>query len=239
MAEGVLQEVTGGIIINAFNQLGGNYEEAVTNAKSMGSIDSWVAWQAAQTAVVGATAAAIPGAHLATLPVDVAILMHKMAWCSWGIGGLMGCNVEGKLDLALILGLWSEAITKEDVETILAGGMVLGGALATAVTVASSPVLAAKIAAKTAAFGTSVLATRLGFTTIANPLGQMSGFLAQQLVQHFAAKIAIKLAKVGASRAFLGFVPFIGPIVGGTINVIFVRAIANSAKEYYQLKKGS
>ncbi|HCI81475.1 MAG TPA: hypothetical protein DHW02_17505, partial [Ktedonobacter sp.] len=79
-----------------------------------------------------------------------------------GIGGNMGCQVEGKLDLALILGLWSGSITKEDVESMLVGGMVLGGALATAVTITTSPALAAKIAAKTAEFGTSMLAQKFG-----------------------------------------------------------------------------
>ena len=239
MADMVLQEVTGSIIVNAFNQLGGNYEEAVTRAKGFSSVDSWVAWQASQAAAVGATAAAIPGAHLATLSADIAILIHKMAWCSWGIGGAMGCDVEGKLDLALILGLWSGSIKKEDVETMLVSGMVLGGALATAATVTSSPALAAKIAAKTAEFGTTVLAQKLGLKTVAGSLGQVSGFMAQQLMEHFATKIAAKIVKVGATRALLGFVPLIGPIVGGTINIIFVRAIAESAKTYYQLKKFS
>lgn len=238
MAENVLQQTTGEVVIDAFNLLGGNAEGAVSSAKSFSSVNSWTAWQATQAAAVGAAAAAIPVGHLFTLPADVAVLMHKMAWCSWGIGGMMGCQVEGELDLALILGLWSGSITKEDVEMMLVGGVVLGGAVATAVTVTSSPTLAAKIAAITAQFGTTIVAEKLGLaTTVAGSLGQVSGLLAQQLMQHFAAKIAAKIAKVAASRAFLGFVPLIGPIAGGTINAIFVNAIADSAKTYYQIKK--
>lgn len=239
MAENVLQQTTGEVVIHAFNLLGGNAEGAVSSAKSFSSVNSWTAWQATQAAAVGATAAAIPVAHLVTLPADVAVLMHKMAWCSWGIGGKMGCQVEGELDLALILGLWSGSITKEDVEMMLVGGVVLGGALATAVTITSSPALAAKIAAMTAQFGTTMLGEKLGLGAAAGSLGHVSGLLAQQLMQHFAAKIAVKIAKVAASRAFLGFVPLIGPIVGGTINAIFVNTIADSAKTYYQVKKCS
>jgi len=239
MAEATFQQVSGDVIISAFNVLGGDYNKAVEKAKTCSSVDEWVMRQVTQAAAIGATAAAIPGAHLAALTVDVAILMHKMAWCSWGIGGNMGCQVEGKLDLALILGLWSGSITKEDVESMLVGGMVLGGALATAVTITTSPALAAKIAAKTAEFGTSMLAQKFGLKLVAGSLGQASGMLAQQLVQHFAAQIAAKLLKITASRAFLGFVPLIGPIAGGTINVLFVRAIADSAKTYYQIKQHS
>jgi uncharacterized protein (DUF697 family) len=239
MADSTFQGLTGEAIVNTFKTLGGNSAEAERKAKEFSSVDSWVTWQATQAAVVGGTAAAIPGAHLVTMAADIAILMHKMAWCSWGVGSVMGCEIEGDLDLALILGLWSGSITKEDVETMLVGGVVLGGALATAMTVSSSPALAAKIAAKTASFGTTVMAQKLGLKMIAGPLGSVSGFVAQNLMQQFAAKIAVKIGKVAASRVFLGFVPFIGPIVGGTINAIFVNAIAGSARTYYELKKNS
>ena len=238
MTDSTLQGVTGDAIVNTFKMLGGNADEAVRKAKEF-DVDAWITWQATQAAVVGGAAAAIPGAHLVTVTADIAILMHKMAWCSWGVGGTLGCNVEGDLDLALILGLWSGAITKEDVETMLVSGVVLGGTLATAMLVGNSPALAAKVAAKTAAFGTTILAQKLGLKTFAGSMGQMSGFIAQNLIQHFAGKIAVKIGKVTASRVFLGFVPLIGPIVGGTVNVIFVNAIADSAKTYYELKKRS
>jgi hypothetical protein len=39
-------------------------------------------------------------------------LLHKMAYCAWGIGSILGCKVEGKDDLQYILGLWSHAITE-------------------------------------------------------------------------------------------------------------------------------
>ncbi|HCI81474.1 MAG TPA: hypothetical protein DHW02_17500, partial [Ktedonobacter sp.] len=86
MAEATFQQVSGDVIISAFNILGGDYNKAVEKAKTCNSVDEWVMRQATQAAAIGATAAAIPGAHLAALTVDVAILMHKMAWCSWGIG---------------------------------------------------------------------------------------------------------------------------------------------------------
>jgi hypothetical protein len=104
-------EISSGIILKAFEILGGDPVSAVQTAKGYTSKTSWMLSQAGQTAGAGAVAMAIPGVHISALVADVSYLLHKMAYCSWGIGELRKCVVLGKPDFANILALWSGAVT--------------------------------------------------------------------------------------------------------------------------------
>jgi len=105
------------LILQAFTLLSDNSGEAASKAKqNYNSTDSWRASQAWQAAIAGGSASVIPVAHLATGVAETVYLLHKMAWCAWGIGGLYNCVVEGKDDLQYILGLWSHAISESQIQ---------------------------------------------------------------------------------------------------------------------------
>jgi hypothetical protein len=112
-----MAEKTGSqLIIEAFTLLSDDSREAASKAKrNFSSIDDWRNSQAWQVAIAGGGVSIIPVAHLAAGVAETFYLLHKMAWCAWGIGGLRNCVVEGKNDLQYILGLWSHAISESQV----------------------------------------------------------------------------------------------------------------------------
>jgi hypothetical protein len=129
------------IVIDVFNLVGGNPTTAITSAQNYSSVSTWITSQAAQTATAGGVAMALPGFHLAALAADVTFLLHKMAYCCWGIGEIRECVVLGKSDFQNILALWShaasidelphKAITKYALQkTVGMGGIMVGGLLA-------------------------------------------------------------------------------------------------------------
>lgn len=99
-------------LIASFDTLGGDPQSAVNNAKGW-QLNDWVNWQKAQVAATGAGAALVPGVHLAAATADMAILLHKMSYCCWGIGAIKGCQVFGKGDLINILDIWTGTEVKE------------------------------------------------------------------------------------------------------------------------------
>ena len=69
--------------------------------------------QTGQAATAGVVALTIPGLHIPAVAADLAFLIHKMAYCCWGIGEIRGCKVLGISDFQNILALWSGAATIE------------------------------------------------------------------------------------------------------------------------------
>jgi uncharacterized protein (DUF697 family) len=50
-------------------------------------------------------------------------------------------------------------------------------------------------------------------------------------------KVAGKIGTKVAAKAGAGIIPFVGGVVGGTINVYFVRSITRAADDYYAEKR--
>lgn len=103
-------------IIEAFTLLSDQSRAAASKAKqNYRSVDEWRTSQGWQVAIAGGGASLIPVAHLIAGSAEMLYLLHKMAWCAWGIGGLRHCEVEGKDDLQYILALWSHAISESQI----------------------------------------------------------------------------------------------------------------------------
>lgn len=105
-----LQEQLAEAIIIAFDDLGGNPQDAIESAKKHDSLQSWTNQELAMTGLVGGIEMAIPGWHALTIPAGIAFLMHKMAYISWGIGAIKGAYVIETAqfsDLRNILTLWA------------------------------------------------------------------------------------------------------------------------------------
>jgi len=105
-----LQEQVAEAIIIAFDDLGGNPQSAIEDAKQHDSLQSWTNQELALAGLAGGAEMAIPGLHTLTIPAGIAYLIHKMATISWGIGAIKGAYVietAQHSDLRNILTLWA------------------------------------------------------------------------------------------------------------------------------------
>jgi hypothetical protein len=184
---GIAASITGDVVSQAFDLLGGDPEAAVDAARGW-SYAGWVTSQAGQAAVAGGLATAVPWAHIPALVADMAFLMHKMAYCSWGIGEISDCVVLGKADFLNILALWSgasrleelpyRAVSKAALEAALVGGSIIVGGLTVA----------------------AVLGTAAGQKLLVKVAEKVGEVAAQQLLAKVASKGAAKAALAGTGQ---------------------------------------
>jgi hypothetical protein len=227
--------ITANVVVDAFDAMGGDPRSAVKSARSFPSISGWTAWQVTQAAVVGGIAMAIPVAHVPALVLDVALLIHKMAYCCWGIGSIHRCRVDGKDDIALIMAYWAKDLKETELSALISTGLV-----GTAIT-ASGPAFVSTVAGMAASeFGTAAgigLFSKVGLKGVAKPAGKAVGAVAGKAMSKAAAKIAAKIGAKFAVKGCMGLVPFVGPLVGAGVNGYFVKDIADAADFYYKTKK--
>ena len=88
-----LQEQIAVAITSAFEELGGDANQAVEAARHHSRVDDWVQQETAKIAVAGGVEMAIPGIHALTIPAGITFLLHKMATISWGIGAIKGAYI--------------------------------------------------------------------------------------------------------------------------------------------------
>jgi hypothetical protein len=107
-----LQEQVAEAIVIAFDDLGGDPQDAIDAALKHDTVASWRQQETATIAVAGGAEMAIPGFHALTIPAGIAFLIHKMAYLSWGIGAIKGAYVVETAqysDLRNILTLWANS----------------------------------------------------------------------------------------------------------------------------------
>ncbi|MAU10004.1 MAG: hypothetical protein CL607_09305 [Anaerolineaceae bacterium] len=107
-----LQEQIAVAITSAFEELGGDANQAVEAARHHSRVDDWVQQETAKIAVAGGVEMAIPGIHALTIPAGITFLLHKMATISWGIGAIKGAYIvetSQYSDLRNILTLWANS----------------------------------------------------------------------------------------------------------------------------------
>jgi hypothetical protein len=174
---------------------------------------------------------------------DVAFLLHKMAYCSWGVGGLLNCDVEGKADFSLILQVWADDLSETELPAAILTGTAAGAfaivAAQQGVSAASTQLAgkaAGKIASKTVNVATMELARKLGMKTSAKAAGKVAGTVSGRLAEKAATKIAAKIGAKLAAKGVAGFLPLVGPAVSASVNAYFVNDIGNSATTYYRAK---
>jgi hypothetical protein len=236
----VSMAVTGRIVVRAFDLLGGDPSKAAKAAERFTNVKSWVRWQTTQAAVAGAGALAIPAFHLVGIGADVAFVMHKMAYCAWGIGKIMGAPPYGKPDLAIILALWSEAIEEKDLPAFIAVSMV-EGALAEELVNRRGSQASERIASYAALHEQELTEGRrliqagagLSATSLGKTMGRNAGITTGAVVRRYGTRIAGALAPKIVSKAIGGFVPVLGPVIGAGINTRFLSTLADSAESYY------
>ena len=189
----------------------------IYNGAHSETLSSWKTRQNAMVTASGAAAVSIPGLHLAGMAADVAFIINRMGTASYGVGAIIGYdneygNILEEEDFHLVLAYWAD---DEDVAEAMKGKTAaslsskLGGKLMSKE--------AAKVLTKTMLASASHLATKkLGGKLLAKP----------------AAKFGAKFVGKGAA----GFVPFLGAVVGGGINLWLLNGIQDSAEEFYRDK---
>lgn len=223
------------IIVNAFNKMGGNYHDAVSAGSDFDTVAGWITWQASQAGLVGAGAMFVPGVHLAAIVADMAILLHKMAYCAWGVSGVLNVKCDGKDDFAIILGLWSNAIKEDELPEVIAGSGLTAGAAVGMATFAPKVTEKALIkgTGQVIGAGGTAVGKKIGLKSSAKGLGKLTGKLGEKIAAKVAGKITAKLS----AKSLAGFIPFVGPVIGGGINAYFVSSLGRSAEIYYTKKK--
>ena len=222
-------------IVDTFNCLGGDPSTATKSAQHHASIWTWKMSQAGQAGLAGAAAMAVPGPHAIMILPDILFLIHKMAYCCWGIGALHGCTIETKADFSVILAIYTGVVTEDVLEWSVVGGSVTGvGLYAAHIGV---PAFAGKLTGS----AVSVAAGNAG--GVLSSFGPLISVVAEKFAAKLTAKIMTKVAwkatAKSASDLVSGCVPCIGPIAAGAINAYFVYSIADAAEKYYAAKKAA
>jgi hypothetical protein len=199
-------------VSGAFDGLTPNHSDIYESAIKY-SLGDWRALQSSLVTGSGALSVAIPGLHLVGIAADVAFLMNRMSVCSYGIGAIIGKdrglgNILEPEDFAIVLARWGGDESVSDA--------AIGKACAD---------LAGKVGGK-------------GVTKIlAKTMAEKGGIL---LGKKLAGKVGVKVgAKFGAklgTKALAGWVPVLGAVVGGGVNLWFITEIASSAESWYRIK---
>nr|MDT0660768.1 hypothetical protein [Micromonospora sp. DSM 115978] len=228
--------------VNALDALGGTPEEARAAAGGYRSTGTWIASQTSQAAGAGALAVAIPVMHLATIPAELAFLLHKLARCAWGVGSIVERGTphllpDGKPDLIPILGLWSGEFKEKDLVGI---GVAAGGAGFVAAGVVYPTFAAAVIAKSLGKAAGMAVTTAFGGKAAGKMAGAMAAATAKKsahavllpLLQKVSLWVAGKVGAKGASA----FIPAVGPVVAASLNTYFVVRFGKCAEKYYRAK---
>jgi hypothetical protein len=199
-------------VVNAFDGLTPDLDDLYRSASTY-HLSDWRLLQQGLVTGSGAVTVAIPVAHLVGMAGDVVFLMNRMSVCSYGIGAILGARAErGSIlereDFAVVLARWSgdDGVSNASIAKAAGGAAGYVGGKVTT-----------KLLAKLAAENAGIL--------IGKKLGAKTG-----------AKIAGKFAAKLGTKAVGGFIPFVGPAIGGGVNLWFITSIAREAEDWYRFK---
>lgn len=181
-------------------------------------------WKTKQNAMVtgsGAAAVAIPGVHLAGIAADVAFVLNRMGTASYGIGAIKGYghfgeNILEEEDFSLILAYWAN---DEDVMQAMAGK--------------GAADLSTKVGAK---LGGKVLGKNAAKILTKTMVSSSMHLAAGKLGAKIAAKPAAKFASKFVAKGIGGFIPVLGAVVGGGVNLWLLNGIQDAAEAFYDDK---
>ncbi len=178
-------------------------------------------WKLQQNSLVtgsGALAVAVPGFHLAGLAADVAFVLNRMGVASYGVGAILGhqagCgNLLEKADFPAVLSYWAG---DEDFKEAMTGK--------------ASASLSSKVGLK---LSSKVLGTAAAPQITAQMLSSSGYLVGQKFAGKAAAKAAAKFGAKFGGKALAGWVPILGPVVGGGVNLWLLSSIIDAAEDFY------
>ena len=220
-----------GVVVRIINKAVRDPMYAINTARhDYDNVETWIISQCGQSAAIGAAAVVIPVVHIPLAFFDVGVLIHKMAYVCQGIAGLRRCPIDkesSEVDMAVILALWTGAVTGEELLPMFeaearTGSLVLPDKR--------------KVSPKNEFFECPLQTTsqilvvdKAGTKIFATLGGIFLNKLARTLFVRMAAREGAKLA--------VGFLPWIGATISGTINYKMVEGVARCADVYYTKKR--
>lgn len=171
------------------------------------TVDEWRFESLAQVTASGALTGGIGG------PVGLAAVIPDIAFCGrvgalgcFGIGHILGREVDYDYDMNMILALWT-------------------GLAETAIYVP-----AGKVGIKLSSKATAKMAGKL----VAKAVLKSSSKLGSKLAAKAASKAAAKLVAKLVAKTGVGWIPVIGGIVSAGINIWLVGGMLEAAERYYR-----
>lgn len=199
--------LTAAMITRAFEMVASS-RDGICAAAAGHSVTSWRALQLSKAGVLGATAAAIPVAGYATMPLELLVLMRWMHRSALGVGCIkVGAIAEG--DFRNIMALWAgQAEITDELGRYVTTRMVADRAAAAGAT-SAAPLFTRAFALGAEALGGA-------------PLGG-------RLAEVIAARLGPNLASKTATR----WMPLVSAAVGGAANMFLIQRVMTVADRYY------
>ncbi len=191
-------------------RIGDDPSKAIEDAKKFSSVSSWTTFQSSSVITQGKNYLRGMYSFLSDYTVEMVSLLQDIAQCCWGIGEIMGATVEGKIDIILILALWSNAIKRTQLSTFMKNGVLVKSSIM-------------KIAQQN--------------KTV--EIHDSDNALIKKLVKTFSGKIVSKINGMSTTKAISGFMPVVGSLIGQGINAYIISDISRSAEVYYRYKARS
>jgi hypothetical protein len=185
------------------------------SVKNFSDVGTWKLERSTAVGLVGGTTGAIGGPiGVIAIPFELALCERQATTGAFGIGHLLGCKVDYDLDREIVLAIWAG---EGSLEKYVPEGKV-----------------GIKINDK--AVGASATKSLMGIV-LTTSLVKGSSKLLGKLSAKLGAKAVAKMgAKMGA-KASTSWIPIVGGIVSGGVNVWLVQGLLDAAEQYYSAQK--
>jgi hypothetical protein len=209
----------------AFRTVSGSPADAIESARrfcaTANALEAWIETQAAPAAAAAALYI-FPFIHLKALVPEVVVVFKQMGKCAWGVGYLSGCCIDGKADLEVVMGIWSEAISEDRIDSALRQAQRQGHLVLDSSGLHAQPGLGAFLAAD----GETI-------SVVAVPDALAKAAMAKKI----ALKVAAKLLPKFAMKASVGALSLVGALWISKLNRNFVRDFGRASRSYYRAKR--
>jgi EcsC family protein len=152
--------------------------------------------------------------HVAAMGADLTFLVHTCGRACFGIGHILGRELDYETDMDYILGIW--------VGEAQPASAVASGAFADSVASKVGPELVGQAAVKM----TAKVATKVG--------GKLVPKATTKILPKVAAKAAAKLSAKLATKGVLGAIPGLGAAASGGVNLWLLNDLMDAAETFYR-----
>ena len=199
-------------VFKDLGNLGNRLErEALERQAKNYHLSDWKAERIAMVVGSGALSGALGG------PIGLAAIPADLAWCGrvsglgcFGIGHILGREVDYDLDMSLIMSIW------------------------TGLGEAASVVPAGKVGIKICGKATPKIAGKVAGVLVSKVALKGGSKLGAKLASKAATKAATKVVTKLAAKGGTGWIPIVGGIVSGGINWWLVGGLLDAAEQYYK-----
>lgn len=219
------------LVVRIISSAVGDPSNAVITARhDYGNVDKWIISQSGQSAAIGGAAVLIPFASIPLALFDFGVLMHKVAYVTQGVAGLRNCPIDkesSEVDLAVILALWSGAVTEDELDSIFQTEMETGK-----IDVPDRR----KVNPKNEFFECP-LQTTPEIMVVDKAGTKLLATVGGQLLNRLSKALFIRLAARQGTKLLVGIIPFLGAVICSSINYRIIEAVARHADTYYIKKR--